>query len=137
MREFTQDEIESIVKTMQSSSLDQIDQKIPLRPPGSYGPIAKVEFAALTEELSAPIHERERGRFENLKVHLEVIYGSTTLSLKQLSELQTGSVLHLDNEIKNTVDILANGKKVAQGEIVTLDGHFGIKITAFEEKINP
>jgi flagellar motor switch protein FliN/FliY len=134
MREFTTEEIDSIVKTMQTSQRDLDDQKIPLRETTLQGPISRVEFSQLREEKTTPM--RLKPSLDHLKVHIDVLYGSTNLTLKELSSLQSGQVIALDEETSSTLTILANGKKIARGEVVTLDGHFGIKITEFEEKVN-
>lgn len=117
MSELTQKEIEGIVKAMQEPQVSS--PKIPLRPP-----ISKIEFSSLRSEPSA-----ERGQFANLKVHIEVLYGKTQLTLKELSDLHVGGVIALDQEEGTQYEVLANGKKVAFGELVTTEGHFGIKIT--------
>lgn len=117
MQEFTAKEIEGIVKAMQEPEVSSL--KIPLRPS-----ISKVEFAPLSEELSL-----ERGDFGQLKVEIEVLYGKTHLTVSELSELHVGGVISLDEEAGSQYEIVANGKKVAFGELVTQEGSYGIKIT--------
>ncbi len=110
MTEFTAAEIAGIVKAIEE-------------PPKPLRKIAKVEFSPLTEELS-----KERGSFDHLKVNIEVLYGKTTLSLKELSNLHPGSVIPLPQEENGLVEVLANGKPFGRGEIVSIDGRFGIKL---------
>lgn len=93
-------------------------QKIPLRT------VSKVQFSPLTEEKT----NQERGSFENLKVQLDIIYGSKTVTLKDLSKLTAGSLITLDEEAQMLVEIEANGKKIGRGEIVAVEGQFGVKI---------
>lgn len=93
-------------------------QKVPLRP------ISKVQFSPLKEEKTT----EERGSFENLKVNLAVVYGTKTLTLKELSNITAGSLLNLDQEESALVDIEANGAKIGRGQVVVQDGHFGIKV---------
>ena len=135
MDEFTPDEIESIVKAMsQKKPTEEEKGKIPLRPPGSYKKIAKVSFSPLIGEHPRPLDEltaKEMGDFEFLKAHIEVVFGKTTLSLKELAALETGSLLPLDDLCDDLVDIYVNGFKIGRGEVVVVDGHFSVKIISF------
>lgn len=52
------------------------------------------------------------------------------LSLGALRQLGTGSVLDVD-AVPGTVRILVNGRRVGDGELVSIDGRAGVRITAF------
>ena len=135
MSEFTPDELEGIVKAMSQKKLTEEEKsKVPLRPAGSYGKITKVAFSPLLGETPRPMAElsgKELSELEDLKAHIEVVFGSTTLSLKELAGLETGSLLPLEDLCDDLVDIYANGLKVARGEVVAVENHFGVKIVSF------
>ena len=65
---------------------------------------------------------------------IEVVVGSTTLTLGEILNLGPGSVVELDNLVEEPVDIKVNGKLVARGEIVVVEEKFGVKITDIVEK---
>lgn len=108
--------------------------KIPLRAKGSYSPPAKVGFSPLPGEIPRPLPEltgKEVAQFEALKAQLEVVFGRTTLTLKELATLQEGSLLPLDDLCDDLVDIFINGEKIGRGEVVKVDDHFGVKLVSF------
>ena len=61
-----------------------------------------------------------------LRVSVEV--GSTALRLSELLELSEGSVVELDRQAHELLDIMVNGTLVAKGEVVTVNGRFGIRV---------
>lgn len=65
---------------------------------------------------------------------IEVVVGSTTLTLGEVLNLGPGSVVELDNLVEEPVDIKVNGKLVAKGEIVVVEERFGVKITDIVER---
>jgi len=135
MSEFTPDEIEGIVKAMSQEAPSE--EKIPLLPPGSYGTVSKVAFTPIEGEKPRPLSElteKELSDFETLKAHIEVVFGKTKLTLKELAALEEGSLLPLDDLCDDLVDIYVNGTKIGRGEVVAVDGQFGVKIICFAQK---
>lgn len=62
----------------------------------------------------------------SLRVSVEV--GSASLTLASLLELGEGSVLELDRQVNEPLDLLVNGTLIAHGEIVETNGRYGIRI---------
>jgi flagellar motor switch protein FliN/FliY len=62
-------------------------------------------------------------------VRVTVEVGRTRLTLGELTRLRPGSLLELDREAHEPADVLVNGKTVAHGEIVTIDGCYGVRIS--------
>jgi flagellar motor switch protein FliN/FliY len=71
---------------------------------------------------------------ENIEVKLTVEVGSTELKIKDLLKLNEGSVVELERLAGDPLDILANGVKIAKGEVVMVGERFGIRFT---EVTNP
>ena len=71
---------------------------------------------------------------ENIEVKLTVEVGSTELKIKDLLRLNEGSVVELERLAGDPLDILANGVKIAKGEVVMVGERFGIRFT---EVTNP
>lgn len=64
----------------------------------------------------------------DIPLRLSVEVGSTSLKLSELLDLAEGSVVELDRQANELLDILVNGTLVAKGEVVTVNGRFGIRI---------
>ena len=71
---------------------------------------------------------------ENIQVKLTVEVGSTELKIGVLLRLNEGSVVELERLAGDPLDILANGVKIAKGEVVMVGERFGIRFT---EVTNP
>jgi len=59
---------------------------------------------------------------------ITVELGKTKKLIKDILELSEGSVIELDKLAGEPVDILANGKYIAKGEVVVIDENFGVRI---------
>ena len=66
---------------------------------------------------------------ENIEVKLTVEVGNTEIAIKDLLRLNEGSVVELDRLAGDPLDILANGTKIAKGEVVMVGEKFGIRFT--------
>lgn len=62
-----------------------------------------------------------------LRVSVEV--GSASMRIADLLNLGEGSVIELDRQANDLLDIFANGTLIAKGEIVNLDGRYGVRIS--------
>lgn len=62
-----------------------------------------------------------------LQVHAEL--GRAKMVVKDILRLGVGSVIELDKETGEPVDILVNNKLIARGEVVEIDGNFGVRVT--------
>ncbi len=87
------------------------------------------------------IGDKERERLEllmDIKLDISIELGRTTMLVRDILELGPGSVIELDKMAGETVDLLINNKKLAEGEVVVVDENFGIRIThliSMEERI--
>ena len=91
---------------------------------------AHAEFATLTASES-PL--RKGANIDllldvNLPVSIEL--GRTRMTIAEILELGTGSIVELDKLAGEPVDILVNNKPLAKGEVVVLDENFGVRITS-------
>ena len=87
------------------------------------------------EELSATGaggKELSLAQLSDVPIPVTVQLGRVRLTLGDLCRLKQGSLLELDREAHEPADILVNGKVVAHGEIVTIDEHYGVRITSVE-----
>jgi flagellar motor switch protein FliN/FliY len=71
-------------------------------------------------------------QLSGVPIPVTVQLGRARLTLGDLCRLKAGALLELDREAHEPADVLVNGKIVARGEIVTIDGHYGVRITSVE-----
>ncbi len=65
----------------------------------------------------------------DLQLPVSIELGRTSLKIKEVLELQRGTVIELDKRVGEALDIIVNGKKMAEGEVVVIDKQFGIRVT--------
>ncbi len=65
----------------------------------------------------------------DLQLPVSIELGRTSMLIRDILRLGRGSVIEFDKLVSEPVDVLVNGKKVAEGEVVVVDKHFGIRIT--------
>ncbi len=66
----------------------------------------------------------------DVTLNLTVELGRTELPIKDVLELTRGSVIELDRIAGEPVDLMANGKLIAKGEVVVIEDNFGLRITS-------
>ena len=65
---------------------------------------------------------------KDLQLSIYIELGRTQMQIKDILELERGYVIELDKLASEPVDIFVNNKKIAEGEVVVIDKHFGIRI---------
>lgn len=65
----------------------------------------------------------------DIKLQLTVELGRTELPIKKVLELTRGSIIELEKVAGEPVELYANGKLVAHGEVVVIEDNFGLRIT--------
>jgi flagellar motor switch protein FliN/FliY len=65
----------------------------------------------------------------DLVLQVSIELGRTKMYVKDILELERGSIIELDKMAGEPVDLYINEKKMAVGEVVVVDKHFGIRIT--------
>ena len=63
-------------------------------------------------------------------LNLTVELGRTELPIEDILELTRGSVIELNRVAGEPVDLYANGKMIAKGEVVVIEDNFGLRITS-------
>lgn len=62
-----------------------------------------------------------------------VRFGSREIELGELLELGPGDVVELDRQVSDPVDLIVGDKIVARGEVVLINGNFGLRVTEVAE----
>lgn len=93
---------------------------------------AVVEQATFSEFEPTPLSETEKsnlGMLLDIPLKITVELGKTKKSIKEILELTHGSIVELDKLAGEPVDILVNGKLIAEGEVVVIEENFGVRVT--------
>ena len=73
---------------------------------------------------------------QDLEMNVYIELGRTKMPIKDVLELERGYVIELNKLASEPVDIFVNNKKIAEGEVVVVDKHFGIRITTLNKLNN-
>ena len=69
----------------------------------------------------------------DIKLQMTVELGRTELPIKKVLELTRGSIIELEKVAGEPVELYANGKLVAHGEVVVIEDNFGLRITSITD----
>jgi len=65
----------------------------------------------------------------DVQLPVAIRFGETEMILEEIVKLGVGSVIELNSGIDQPVELVVNNRILARGEIVTVDGFYGILIT--------
>jgi flagellar motor switch protein FliN len=108
------------------------------------GALAEAVAAAATPvspAVAGPVPPNSSARVEELlrQGNLELLmdvelgvmlrFGCRQTTLHEVLDLATGAVLELDREIQEPVDLVLHGRIIARGEVVVVDGNYGLRVS--------
>jgi len=76
-----------------------------------------------------PIESQEMNFLDDVYLPVSIELGRTKMMVREILELDKGSIIEFDKLAGETVDLLVNDRKFSEGEVVVVDEHFGIRIT--------
>ena len=82
-----------------------------------------------SESVSYEETAEELNYFGDVPLGIDVQLGECRMKIRDILQLQVGSVISLPKSAGENVDILINGRLTAFGEVVRLEGSTGIRIT--------
>jgi flagellar motor switch protein FliN/FliY len=107
---------------------DEVVGEVPADPlplnelgPGEPGTDAFADAEGKTASDLAPVFD--------VPVNISAVLGRAHLSVAQLLQLGSGSVLELDRKVGEAIDIYVNNRLVARGEVVLIDDRLGVTMT--------
>lgn len=66
----------------------------------------------------------------DLELPVSIRFGRVRISLSEALDLESGSVLELDSRVDDPVEVVVNNKVVALGNLMVVDGYYGVEITS-------
>lgn len=126
----TQEEIDALIS---GGGLDNLGSPAAQESIGTRGAeVENVKFPELDHAGKSSIYSPLDPKLEllyDLQLPISIELGRTNMLIRDILRLGRGSVIEFDKLVSEPVDILINNKKVAEGEVVVIDKHFGIRIT--------
>jgi len=90
---------------------------------------ASLANGASTESGERGIHPSNLKLVMDVELNVSLRFGQRQLPLREVLELGSGSVIELDRMVDEPVELLLDGKLVARGEAVIVDGNYGLRVT--------
>jgi flagellar motor switch protein FliN/FliY len=73
----------------------------------------------------------------DVELNVTLRFGQRQLALREVLELTSGSVIELDRQVEEPVELLLEGKVIARGEAVVIDGNYGLRVTEVPQSLPP
>jgi len=108
------------LEELEVAGLEEPPAKAAPKTPAKKGPPREMTEEEFTESLLdlAP----------DVPVNLVAVIGKATTNVGDLMQTRVGSVIDLGRPPGETVDLVANGRLIARGELVEMDGQLGVRI---------
>ena len=75
-------------------------------------------------------------RLDTVNLTAAVELGRSRITLDEALDIGEQSLIELDKQLGDAVDIMINGQLFARGEVVTVDENFGVRITEIVQEID-
>jgi flagellar motor switch protein FliN/FliY len=94
-------------------------------------------FAVCTQNEGGPVAgiSKENSASRTLDLLLDVAlpvcvsFGKTSLQIREVLKLNTGSIVELNRFVTDPVEVIVNDCVIARGEVVVIDGNYGVRIS--------
>lgn len=93
--------------------------------------VSQMELSEFTDQAvpAAGDHSPDLDVILDIPVTISMEVGSTSITIRNLLQLNQGSVIELDRLAGEPLDVLVNGTLIAHGEVVVVNEKFGIRMT--------
>lgn len=71
----------------------------------------------------------------DVELNVSLRFGQRQMPLRELLELANGSVIELDRMVDEPVELFLDGKMIARGEAVVVDGNYGLRVTEIPQPV--
>ncbi|AFA49270.1 flagellar motor switch phosphatase FliY [Acetobacterium woodii] len=98
-------------------------------PPQQPVQVNPYEYRQLGEEQRMNIPGDNLELLMSVPIQITVELGKTRKKIKDIAELTLGNIVELDRQAGDQVDVIANGRLIARGDVVVVDDNYSVKIT--------
>jgi flagellar motor switch protein FliN len=85
--------------------------------------------AVVSETVSLPANAAGYKRLFEVGLGVKLRFGTRRMLLRDVLTLSSGLVVELDNPLSSPVDLLLDGRIIARGDVVVIDGKYGLRVT--------
>jgi flagellar motor switch protein FliN/FliY len=115
----------SISTSQVSSGVD-----VPVAAKGSAAvPVNRHERKQSNDKLSELMRDGNLDLLLDVELAVTLRFGRREMLMKDILELSSGSVIELDRQVSEPVDLLVDRRVIAKGEVVIVDGNYGLRVT--------
>jgi flagellar motor switch protein FliN/FliY len=68
------------------------------------------------------------GLLSGVELPVTLCFGRRRMRLRDVLDLNAGSVIELDRQVEDPVELLLDGRVIARGEVVVVDGSYGLRV---------
>ncbi len=68
-------------------------------------------------------------RLRDIEISVTVRFGQTEIPLRDVVRFGVGTMIELNRSVDEPVDLLVNNSPFARGEVVMIDGYYGVRVT--------
>jgi len=72
----------------------------------------------------------------DVELNVTLRFGQRKLTLREVLDLTSGSVVELDRQVEEPVELLLDGVVIARGEAVVIDGNYGLRVTEVSRAVS-
>lgn len=91
----------------------------------------------MSEPMVEPVltddERRHYASLYNVPLELSIEIGRREIAFREVLELGPGSLVALERMVGEPVDLLLNGVRIAVGEVIDIDGRFGLRVTSVRD----
>jgi len=111
--------------TLSQNQVEEIPALAPAAAkPAMAAPAERANSAAGVEALTS----KTLDLLMDVALPVSVSFGRTSLQLREVLKLNTGSVVELDRLVSEPVEVIVNNCVIARGEVVVVDGNYGVRV---------
>jgi flagellar motor switch protein FliN len=92
-----------------------------LRPAENKGPVNE---PAKTRDPAG----NQLGLLMDVELDVTLRFGQRNMTLREIMELDAGSIVELDRQVQEPAELLLEGRLIARGEVVVVDGNYGLRV---------
>lgn len=113
----TQQEIKAFMDKMHSNEAEEGEAIV-----------KPVRFSPITPPASGPAIKASLSHLDDVTMDIYVQLGQKVLKVRELLNLEVGSILELDKAAGESADVFINNRAFARGEILVINDYFAVRI---------
>jgi flagellar motor switch protein FliN/FliY len=92
-------------------------------------PAAPAEMPAALPTAAGSTEQRNLDLLLEMELEVAIRFGRREMLLRDILELNAGAVVEFEQHIEDPVDLLLGGRVIGRGEVVVVDGNYGLRVS--------